>query len=75
MFTVLIFPVAIGEPPEATVYHLKVAPAEGVADMVTEPAPQREPARKEITEGVVLMVAVTTVRGVEVHPLFVTLTW
>ena len=67
------FPVAMEVPPVGAVNQLRVAPAEGVANMVTEPAPQRLPASVELTEGVLLMVAVTIVRA-EVHPLSLTST-
>ena len=58
------------DPPEAAVYQRRVAPAEGVANMVIDPVPQRLPAIEELTDGVELMVAVTMLRA-EVHPLSV----
>jgi hypothetical protein len=66
-------PVPNEVPPEEAEYQFKM-PALAVAPRITVPAPQRESGAVELTLGVVLTVAITSVLA-EVHPLLVASTW
>ena len=60
-------PVANDEPPVEAAYQL-IVPAEAVAPKETVPVPQREPSVVPVIVGIALMVAVTVVLEVVVHP-------
>ena len=55
------FPLANKVPPVGALYHLIVAPTEGVADRFTVPFPHLEPLMNELIVGVVAMDAITDV--------------
>ena len=61
-----VVPVPSDDPPLEAAYQSSV-PVEAVAARVTEPVPQFAAGVVEVTEGIVLMVAVTATRGEEVQ--------